>query len=758
MPEAAVVQVLQLTDAYHLGLNLGEPRCKTRRHFHHPRSDYLSVTILVLAVFSTVFSAIWLGVALAKPRYGRYVTEHGHLAPSTASLLTAGFAKLIELSFVTVFVSVLGQILSRRAFVKQSRGVTIAEMQMRTWVMQPGTMITHRETVRYAGWTILGGIALVTALMAMLYTTASDALVQPKLKFGRLEKREMWGQVTSRFGYENFLEYNVCKTPISNLTDPSNGPTCMAIQYSGQAYHNYGQYLSSWSDAIKVHNGSVDETERPKPVGMLYDNTTVEGSWIEQMNMTQLSDQFGRVVNNVTMAMPLSAVFGAARDARNDILQPQDLQGLGEYFLEASVPSPSVNVLCASMTKAELAPMVVTLWPGFNTTNNGTAPNASNYPADYKMPFYPDWLNDTAVDDLFGFGKKYGRRMPIFPKVPLPFNTVLNETTPFNTDPKDENQVYLVDSIYVLATSNATSESPYMLCSIRASMSPNCSTEYHASMSGGSMTANCEVDNPMAYNISHPEATSGVWDPLWITAANTWAQTMSLDAGITDNNAANARLLTQLIPQENHLDPLLPSISEALAVLAGPALLAFSNTPFIHYWNYSTNSADSWYLEPPQYQAFNATLLSQDYSSGGSEHWQGIFYIVLFAIFFTNIFCLAYFIVHHGLVTDFIEPQNLFALSLNSPPSHVLEGSCGGGPEPEQLKTNWHIRLERDRDHFLIESKDEPPEVRLRRGKTRGSKSKTWIQQEQQPQQQHGSHSPVAAMYDKLSRKRASLL
>lgn len=688
-------------------------------------------------------------MALAKPRYGSYVTEHGNLAPSTASLLTAGFAKLIELSFVTVFVSMLGQILSRRAFVKQSRGVTIAEMQMRTWIMQPGTMITHRETVRYAGWSILGVIALVTALMSMLYTTASDALVQPKLKFGGLEKKEIWGQVTSRFGYENFLDFNVCQTPISNSTDPNNGPTCMAIQYSGQAYHNYGQYLSNWKDAIKNTNGSVDENNRPPPVGMLYDNTTVRGSWIDRQNMTRLSNQFGRIVNNVTMAMPLSAVIGAARDARNGILQPEDLQGLGEYYLEASVPSPSVNVLCASMTKDELAPMVVTLWPGFNTTNNGTAPNISNYPVLYKVPLYPDWLNDTAVDDLFGFGKKYGRRMPVFPKLPIPFNTVLNQTSPFNTDPKDPNQLYLVDSMYVLATSNVTSKSPYMLCSIRAAMSPNCSTEYHPSMSGGSLTAKCQANNPLAYNNSHPEATSGVWDPLWITAANTWAQTMSLDAGITDNNAANPRLLTQLIPTQNQLNASLPSIAEALAVLAGPALLVFSNTPFIHYWNYTTSSPDSWFLEPPQYQAFNATMRSQDYSSGGSEPWQGIFYIVLFAIFFTNIFCLCYFIFHRGLVTDYVEPQNLFALSLNSPPSHVLEGSCGGGPEAEQLNTNWHIRLERDRDHFLIESKDEPPEVRQRRGKAR-ERRKAWEIELQ--------HSPVADMYDKLSRKRSSLL
>ena len=559
-------------------LNVGEPRCRTRRHFHHPRSDYLSITILALSVFSTIFSAIWLGVALAKPRYGRYVTNNGHLPPSTASLLTAGFAKLIELSFVTVFVTVLGQILSRRAFIKDSRGLSIAEMQMRTWVMQPGTMITHFETVKFAVWSILGAVVLTTALMAVLYTTASDALVSPKLKFGPLERMQMWGQVTARYGYEEYHEANVCRTPISNITDPDDyGRTCMQIQYSGEAYHNYAQYMASWTEAVKNNNGSTDPNRRPPPVGILYDNTTVQGSWVEPQNMSQLYNQYGRIVNNITMAMPLSAIYGATQDPRNDLLQPQDLDGLGEYYLEASVPSPSVNVLCASMTEEDMTPMVLNMWPGFNTTNNGTAPNATNYPLLYKFPMYPDWLNNTVVDDIFGFGEKYGRRMPIFPKLPIAFNTIINETTPFNTDPSDPNQVYLVDSMYVLAKTNASTDSPYMLCSIRSSMYTNCSTEYYASISGGSLTTNCGNETIIPYSRYNQEATNGVWDPLWITAANAWAESISLGTGISDDNAANSRLLTQFIPTTASLDPLLPSIAEALAVMAGTVLLAFTD-------------------------------------------------------------------------------------------------------------------------------------------------------------------------------------
>ena len=142
------------------------------------RSNWLSVTILILAIYSSTFSCIWLLLAAIKPRYGQLITTNGRLPYSTASLLFAFFAKSIELSYATVFVAFLGQVLSRRALVKKSKGITIAEMSMRSWIMQPGTMITHWETVRYAAFSFLGGLAMLTALMAMFYTTASDALGQ----------------------------------------------------------------------------------------------------------------------------------------------------------------------------------------------------------------------------------------------------------------------------------------------------------------------------------------------------------------------------------------------------------------------------------------------------------------------------------------------------------------------------------------------------------------------------------------------------
>ena len=141
------------------------------------RSSWISITILILSIYSTIFSGIYLVIALYRPRYGRHIYSNGSLTPSTASLLSALFAKTIEMSFVTVFVAFLGQVLSRRSVARFApKGVTIAEMSMRTWIMQPGTLITHWEAVKYAALTFLGAIALTATVIAMFYTTAADAL------------------------------------------------------------------------------------------------------------------------------------------------------------------------------------------------------------------------------------------------------------------------------------------------------------------------------------------------------------------------------------------------------------------------------------------------------------------------------------------------------------------------------------------------------------------------------------------------------
>ena len=254
--------------------------CRSQKPLAVGRGNWLSITILMLSVYSTVFSALWLFIAILKPRYGHTIATAGRITPKNASVLYAAFAKSIELSFVTVFVALLGQILSKRAL-GEKKSISIAEMSMRSWVLQPGTMITHWESMRHAAITWLGVSAFLAALMAVLYTTASDALVAPRLQFGKTEQRLLYGQVTSSFANVQAIKGR-CTTPIPEASDPDNYlDTCTSIEQAGQAYHNYMQYLGNWVSTIEHGNGSAEMIDRPGPVAVSTDRcqAIVNGSY-----------------------------------------------------------------------------------------------------------------------------------------------------------------------------------------------------------------------------------------------------------------------------------------------------------------------------------------------------------------------------------------------------------------------------------------------------------------------------------------------
>jgi hypothetical protein len=249
------------------------------------------------------------------------------MSPSTANVLVQIFAKLIELSFVTVFVTFLGQVLSRRAFSRESRGVTLAEMTMRNWIMQPGSMITHYETVQFAALTFLGMLSLTVAVFAMLYSTAASALVAPSLKFGNWDNRVMSGSVKASFANVVYMQ-DTCPTPIEKVQwDPDRTPdkvgnTCLQIDHAAQGYHNYQRFMSYWSEIVGRGQGSTDQHLRPQGFGLFKENVTVNGSWIEVHSTKDVSQHFGRPVNNVTLAMPHTGIVKSAQDERNGVVQP----------------------------------------------------------------------------------------------------------------------------------------------------------------------------------------------------------------------------------------------------------------------------------------------------------------------------------------------------------------------------------------------------------------------------------------------------
>ena len=141
-----------------------------------------------------------------------------------------------------------------------------------------------------------------------------------------------------------------------------------------------------------------------------------------QSNTTAAYLKYNRIINNVTMSMPHAGVFSAAHDPKNGILQPEDLAGLGEYSLRASVVSPSVNVLCANMNATELEPLVYVLWPNAITTDSdipGQQMAWTGYQNEAQLQPGQLYFNSTVVDDIFEWGATYERQPPVFPMVHL---------------------------------------------------------------------------------------------------------------------------------------------------------------------------------------------------------------------------------------------------------------------------------------------------------------------------------------------------
>lgn len=148
------------------------------------RNRLVSIGIPVVALYATALSGFWFSLAIWRPSWGQIIsTSRKGITLANASVACTLLAKSIEVSLVTLFVAFLGQKLSRRALFDQSKGISLAQISMKIWVVQPGSIVSHFELLRYAGLTYLGVMTLSVTVFAMLYTAASDALGRSSPKF-----------------------------------------------------------------------------------------------------------------------------------------------------------------------------------------------------------------------------------------------------------------------------------------------------------------------------------------------------------------------------------------------------------------------------------------------------------------------------------------------------------------------------------------------------------------------------------------------
>ena len=715
--------------------------CASREHIEKGAGHYIYITLIVLGLFSTIFSGIFLGIAIAQPRYGKFISDGGNLTYSDAQILFPLFAKLIELSFVTVFIAFIGQVISRRAFNRdKSHGVSLAEITMRGLVMQPGQMLVNPQMIRYGVASLLGVLVILAALTAMLYTTAASALVSPQLMPTPFKETALQGVIANGNNDMTKIEYS-CAVPLQNDSQGISQiyQTCVGPQFSAQSLHDWSTWLRNWAIWANATNGTDDLRSRPGGYSLVDDTTQASATWIEIHNMTDLSNSYKRVVNNVSLAYPHGAVIDSVRNPENGILQPKANDGFGAYNVHASVFSPAINVVCAGMTAEELVPMIYSNWS--DAQHNLAWSDWANLYANnsYFVPSYGpgEWLNRTVVDEIFGFGPEFGqRRPPVFPVLPPVYNTLANTTGSYSP-------LWYRDAVYILGANPDAKGNlkDYSLCQLRAFRSSACSTWFNATSSSSSMSAICEDEqDPMQFSKrAGRDLPSGndTTSLLWVDVGDNWATAVSLNDGAINAASSNARLLTEFFPTSYSLDPMQPSMAEALAVMAGGTLMLGSRTA-------STSAmTDEEQDNAPTSDTFLASIQSTQYGSGPGNTYQNLFYIILAAVFGGNILALTWLILNRGLVTDFCDPANLFSLTINSPPSHIFAGSCGGGPEGKQYQVKWFVNV--DNDHVFIENDEQEHELAENRAKAELSPDMAI------------APSPIMQSYKRLSKRRTYL-
>ncbi|KAF5013330.1 hypothetical protein FDECE_680 [Fusarium decemcellulare] len=657
-----------------------------------------AVLLLILAFYSTLMSGLWFVVAILQPRWGFFISTSRGLAPSTATTLTALISKTIELVSAAVFVACLGQILTRRAVAQNTTGITLAELTVWNWIIQPGSIFTHFGTLLVAGRTFLGLLSLVALVATILYTTASEALVSPKLKYGAWEARELTVPVHSHYG--NIVHAGRrCRRDLGlspNTTADVNttmavGIYCLSTKLGYISYRDYFTYLAPITLDIK----SEIVFERPLATTHLHDDIKIEATrrYPEYGQPEKAFQRWGRIVDNNTLSIPHPGVWEASRFSSNGILQPEDLSNVGGYAIQASVVSPTINTMCVNMDKDELAGLVYDAFPDSDK---------QNFTAWYDHE-KPTWGNGTVVDEIFRWGTDYGRWRPVFRSYPQNGSASLQHFT--GVYPEE-----LYDAGYVLTKGIKTGN--YTLCQMRSWLSTDCSTYLDVSgIRQPVMRTGCG-DDPDNYRYGRgtlQTPADKLASKYWTIVLHYWMVAVALEQPFDPDTASGALPVGLMALSKPERQPNLPTIAEVISVYVLSALtLSALDTPIRHSWDHGNTTAESpdeeYFYEFNATEAFPAAIKSQEYTSGHTEDWQRLFYTVLGLTLLLNLLCLGYLLIHYQLVNDFTEPQNLFSLSINSPFCPRMVGSCPDGPEKEHLEVPWRISRSLDKGEYYFEA------------------------------------------------------
>jgi hypothetical protein len=181
--------------------------------------------------------------------------------------------KTVEVLFIAVFVTFLGQVLTKRAFSKSSQAINIAEVTMRSWVNQPSSMLTNYQNLPHLGGTVLGVLTILATIVGFLHSTACGALITPKLLWADWKTHDkLNGLVRASYANMKYVK-SACPVIDSANLDPKEYPySCFNVQFSGNSYRTLIGYLDTWHNLTL----SLEVSSSPNSTFILYDNTTLQ--------------------------------------------------------------------------------------------------------------------------------------------------------------------------------------------------------------------------------------------------------------------------------------------------------------------------------------------------------------------------------------------------------------------------------------------------------------------------------------------------
>jgi hypothetical protein len=269
--------------------------------------------VLTTSIYSTTLSGLWFILAVTSYQYD---IGHKHdLSFSDVSTIIAALAKTIELSFELVSVAVVGQELTRRLTTRSCDGINLAQMQLKAFLAQPGSMITNWQAFFHVAPTFLGVTAVFIGAIGVLYTTASDALVAPTATMKSMGVQSIPADVNTGFLNTTYMQRS-CPSQVSVDQDPAALSSCNDVQLAGSVFRDLMTYLNNFQATIGEKNKDMSIVHhRPSPLGQFNDMYSVRGEWLhdpQNPNAPVVFQKNGRTVNNVTMLLPHAGVVAAA--------------------------------------------------------------------------------------------------------------------------------------------------------------------------------------------------------------------------------------------------------------------------------------------------------------------------------------------------------------------------------------------------------------------------------------------------------------